>query len=308
MKKFILGFFAIITLLSCEEILMEDDISDATIVLLAPSDNAQFFSTSVTFTWEPVALATEYRLQIAKPSFANATEILLDTEISATTFTQQLNIGQYEWRVKAINSAYETNYISRMVTVVSNDDFESNVVVLNNPSNNLNSNTTSQSLSWSSIIGATGYQLQIFDDSNTLVLDQNLATTSYTYNFLEGSYNWKVRANNGTENTLYSSRTILIDTTLPNMPLLTQPTNSSTTTSTNISFSWNRTPISGSQEYDSLYVYSNVGLTNLVLKKRVTNPHSETILDNGIYYWRMKSYDEAGNQSSVSSTFNFTKN
>jgi hypothetical protein len=55
-------------------------------------------------------------------------------------------------------------------------------------------------------------------------------------------------------------------------------------------------------------VYSNVGLTNLVLKKRVTNPHTETILDNGIFYWRMKSFDAAGNQSNVSTTFNFTKN
>jgi hypothetical protein len=161
-------------------------------------------------------------------------------------------------------------------------------VVLNNPSNSLNSNVVNQTLSWNAVIGATSYQLQIFDNSSTLVLNQTLATTSYSHTFTEGNYTWKVRASNGTDYTLYSSRTILIDTTLPNVPSLSAPTNGSTTSISNISFNWNRTPFSGSQEFDSLYVYSNVALTNLVLKKRVTNPHSETILDNGTYYWRMK--------------------
>lgn len=306
--RYLLCFSLILTFYSCEEVLLEDDISGETITLLAPLDNAQFFSTSITFTWEPVQYATKYRLQIAKPNFATATEIVLDTEITATSFTQQLNIGEYEWRVKAINSAYETNYVTRKVTVVSNDDFESNVVVLNSPSNNLNSNIVSQTLSWSSIIGATSYQLQIFDNSSTLVLNQTLATTSYSHTFTEGTFTWKVRASNGTGNTLYSSRTILIDTTLPNVPTLLAPANASTTTNSNISFEWNRAPISGSQEFDSLYVYSNVSLTNLVFKKRVTNPHSESSLDNGTYHWRMKSFDEAGNESAVSSIFSFTKN
>lgn len=306
--KFIFGFLLGFTFLACEEVLMEDDISEETVVLLAPADNAQFFSTSVTLTWEPVQYATKYRLQIAKPNFATATEIILDTELTSTSFTQQLNIGNYEWRVKAINSAYETSYVARRITVVSNDEFENNIVVLNNPSNSLNSNIVNQTLSWNSVIGATSYQLQIFDNSSTLVLNQTLVTTSYSHTFIEGNFTWKVRATNGTDYTLYSSRTILIDTTLPNVPTLTTPTNSSTTSSSNISFNWNRTPITGSQEFDSLYVYSNIALTNLVLKKRVTNPHSETILDNGTYYWRMKSFDEAGNVSAVSSTFSFTKN
>lgn len=306
--KYVFGFLLVFTFFSCEEVLMEDDISKKTVILVAPVDNAQFFSTSVTLTWEPVQYATKYRLQIAKPNFAAATEIVLDTELTATTYTQQLNIGAYEWRVKAINSAYETNYVARKLTVVSNQEFENNIVVLNNPSNSLNSNIVNQTLSWNAVIGATNYQLQIFDNSSTLLVDQTLATTSYLHTFTQGSFTWKVRASNGTDTTLYSSRTILIDTTLPNVPTLTAPTNASNTTDSNISFNWNRSPISGSQEFDSLYVYSNISLSNLVLKKRVTSPHSETILDNGTYYWRMKSFDQAGNVSAVSSTFSFTKN
>lgn len=308
MKIKILVFFSVFTLWSCEEILMEDDISANNVVLLAPMDNAQFFSTSVSLSWEPVEFATKYRLQIAKPNFASATEILLDTEITATNFTQQLNIGQYEWRVKAINSAYETNYVSRKISVISNEDFASNVVVLNSPSNNLNSNSLSQTLSWSSIIGASEYQLQIFDANNTLVLNQMIATTSHTYLFSEGIFTWKVRASNGTDSTQYTSRIILIDDTPPNVPALIAPTNLSTIDIDAISFTWNRVTILGSTEFDSLYLYTNIGMTDLVLKERVTSPHNVTLLNTGTYYWYLKSFDLAGNQSSFSSTFSFTKN
>ena len=184
--KYVFGFLLVFIFFSCEEVLMEDDISEETVVLLAPADNAQFFSTSVTLTWEPVQYATKYRLQIAKPNFATATEIVLDTELTSTSFTQQLNIGEYEWRVKAINSAYETSYVARRLTVVSNDEFENNIVVLNNPSNSLNSNVVNQTLSWNTVIGATSYQLQIFDNSSTLIVNQSLATTSYVHTFTEG--------------------------------------------------------------------------------------------------------------------------
>ena len=275
--KYLFLSLAVFLCISCEEILLETDISDKNVVLLAPADNAQFNSTSVTFTWNPVEDATKYRIQIAKPTFANATEIIVNTEITETSFTQQLNVGTYEWRVSALNSSYSTPYVTRKVTVVSNDDFSSNVVVLNNPVNNLITKTVSQNLSWSCVIGATAYQLQIFDNSSTLVLDQNVTTTSYNYSFAEGSFTWKVRATNGSDYTLYSSRTALIDTTNPNTPALNTPANNTTVTSSTVSFNFTRTPITGSVEFDSLYVYTNSALSNLLLKKEVTNPHAETI-------------------------------
>lgn len=307
MKYFFVSLLILLSI-SCEEIVLETDISDKNVILLAPSDNAQFNSTSVTFSWEAVEDATNYQIQIAKPNFANATEIILDTKTTETSFIQQLNVGTYEWRVRALNSSYTTPYITRIVTVVSNDDFSSNVVVLNTPINNLITNTSSQNLSWSSVIGATAYQLQIFDNSSTLLLDQNLTTTSYNYTFAEGSFTWKVRATNGSDYTLYNSRTVLIDTTNPNIPSLTSPANNTTVTNNTISFSWTRTPVTGSSEFDSLYVYTDSGLNNLLLKDRVTSPHSETISNAGTYFWKMKAFDVAGNVSAQSGTFSFIIN
>lgn len=304
--KFILGIF-LITLASCEEILLETNISDEKVQLVAPADNSSFNSTGVTFTWEAVPDATKYRLQIAKPNFENPTQIVLDTIVSKTSFTQQLTIANYEWRVKALNSAYETVYFSRFFTIASNDDFQNNTVVLTAPANNLISNIALQTLSWQSVIGATQYQLQVYDGNNVIKLDENLTATSYDYTFPEGSYSWRVRADNGEKQTLYTSRTILVDKTAPNTPTLVSPTNASSTSNTTINFQWNRTAISGSAEKDSIYIYTNSTLTTLKQKAESGSPYSAT-LTAGTYYWIVKAFDAAGNSSAKSSTFSFTIN
>lgn len=308
MKKYFFSLCLLLFFTNCEEIILETNISDKNMQLLAPANNAQFNSTSVTFTWEALEDATKYRIQIAKPNFATANEIVLDTETTETSFTKQLNIGEYEWRVKALNNSYSTEFVSRSLSIVSNADFNNNIVVLNTPTNNIKTNVTAQTLSWSPIIGATSYQLQIFDASNTLVANQNVTVSSYNYTFSEGVFTWKVRATNGSDFTLYSSRNLIVDTTNPNVPVLTNPANNSSLTNNAVSFSWTRTPITGSIEFDSLYIYNDSGLTSLLLKKRVTNPHSETISNAGTYYWKMKAFDEAGNVSNQSTTFKFIIN
>lgn len=306
LNKFLIGIL-FLTFFSCEEILMEKDISDREVVLVSPMNNAQFYSTGVTFTWEFVEDATEYQLQIATPNFANPLQIVVDTTIKENTFTQQLPLGNYEWRVRAINSGYNTKYSSRLISVVSNADFQNNTVVLSTPANNLITKTTVQNLSWQSIIGATGYQVQIYDANNTIIDDQTLTATSLSNTFTEGNFTWKVRATNGTQQTLYSSRSILVDTTVPNTPVLSAPTNTSTTTNTNINFQWSRTAIAGSVEKDSLFIYTDAALTALKLKKETTSS-STTTLEMGTYHWYVKSFDEAGNSSAKSSTFSFTIN
>ena len=306
LNKFFISLL-FLTFISCEEIIMEKDISKSEVVLVSPTNNAQFYSTGVTFTWDTVAGATEYQLQIATPNFANPLQIVLDTTIKENSFTQQLLIGNYEWRVRAKNSAYNSNYSSRLVSVVSDVDFQNNTVVLNTPVNNLITKTVLQNLSWQSIIGATGYQVQVYDGNNTIISDQTITTTNLNYTFTEGSYFWKVRASNGTQQTLYSSRSVLVDKTVPNTPVLSTPTNTSTSTNTNVNFQWNRVPVAGSVEKDSIFIYTDAALTVLKLKKEASSPFATT-LDLGTYYWYAKSFDQAGNVSAKSTVFSFLLN
>ncbi len=296
-----------ISYFSCEEILLEKDISKSAVALVAPANNSQFNSTGVTFTWDNVTDATDYQLQIAKPNFANPLQILLDTKIKTTSFTQQLPIGEYEWRVRAINSGYNTDYVSRFVTIMSNLDFQSNTLVLNTPVNNLVTKTAIQNLSWQSIIGATSYQVQVYDNNNTVISDQTTTATNINYTFTEGNFFWRVRATDNTQQTLYSSRSVLVDTTVPNTAILSSPANTSTTTNTAVNFQWNRAPVAGSVEKDSIYIYSDASLSVLKLKNVATNPFT-TNLTTGNHYWFIKSFDQAGNESNKSSVFSFIIN
>ncbi|MBC7523115.1 MAG: hypothetical protein H7239_01550 [Flavobacterium sp.] len=310
MKKYIYiiiaCFFLIFSFISCSEIVMEKEITDKTVILVSPTNNAQFFSTGVTFSWESVENATKYNLQIAKPTFLSPLQIVLDTTVTSKSFTLQLPIGNYEWRVRAASESYNTAYTNRLFSVVSNTDFQSNTVTLNAPTNNLITNTANQSLSWQSIIGATAYQVQVYSDSNTLLVDQTTANTTYNYTFPEGNYQWRVRASNGTDYTLYSSRSVLVDLTPPNIPVLTSPANMGTSTSS-ATFEWSRNAISGSTEKDTIYIYTNSTLTNLYSENQATSPYTST-LTPGTYYWKVVSSDSAGNSGNASLVYSFTVN
>lgn len=304
-KFFSLLFF--LTLFSCEGVILETDITDQKVILMAPYDKAQFYSTSVTFSWENVADATKYHLQIAKPNFENPLQIVLDTTVTGNSFTQQLPVADYEWRIQAINSVYKTPFANRFFTVVSNNNFEDNSVVLTSPINNFVTNTAEQDLKWSAIIGATSYQVVIADGNDAVINDQTITASNLRYAFSDGNYLWKVRAINGTVQTLYTSRKILIDTTQPNTALLSTPADKSSTSDNDITFKWNRVPIAGSTEKDSIYVYTDSALSILELKSEVTGSFIKN-LESGTYYWFMKSFDLAGNSSEKSAVFNFTIN
>ncbi|OHT43468.1 hypothetical protein [Flavobacterium tructae] len=303
----LLFFVVMLSFSSCEEILLVPDISKKDVVLVAPGNNVTLSSSGVSFSWENVQHADKYRLQIATPNFDNPQQLVRDTLVSKNSFSQQLNIGKYEWRVKAVNSGYETVYTKRSFEVLNNNDFQNNTIILLTPANNLTTKTALQKLSWETILGATSYQLQVLDENNTLVKDQTTATVLLNFTFDEGKYTWKVRASNGTSQTLYTSRSILVDTKVPNTPVLSSPANASSGTNTSVNFQWSRTPVAGSPEKDSIYVYTESTLTNLNFKDKAVTPYSKT-LTKGTYYWFIKSFDEAGNVSPRSTVFNFTIN
>lgn len=292
---------------SCEEILFVDDISEQEVSLYAPSDGAVLFSTGINLSWDKIANADKYHLQIAKPNFSAPVQVVLDTLISATSFTHQLNTGQYEWRIKAVNSGYETNYTTRAFEILNNEDFQDNTVILLTPTNNLITKKSVQQLSWQNIIGATEYQLQIIDGNDAIIKEETTSSTTIDFTFPDGSYNWKVRASNGSKATLYSARTVLVDTKLPNTPTLSSPANASSTAATDINFQFNRNPIAGSTEKDSLYVFTDNALTILKFKDQAVSPHSTT-LTSGTYHWYVKSFDQAGNESTKSTVFSFIIN
>lgn len=300
----------VIFTISCDDIIFEEDISESNLIILAPTNNASIVSGNISFNWETVTNADKYQIQIATPNFADAIQIVLDSTISKTSFTKQLLANNYEWRVKAVNSAFETSYFTNTLTVTEVEDFTDKEVVLLSPINNLISNESSQSLTWKSVEGATEYRVQIWqpDINGTLVHDEVVSLTSMEYTFLDGNYTWQVRAQNDTQNTLFFSRTLSVDTIKPNTPTLLTPINNENKASEKISFTWERENIIGSVESDSIYVYTDAELKTLVFKDISTNKQFEKDLSASSYYWYVQSFDTAGNQSTNSTIFSFNLN
>lgn len=115
MKKVYL-IFLVYTIVSCEAILVED-ISNDSLVLLAPTDNSVVTSGNITFSWQLLDEAEMYEVQMATPNFQNANQILLDSVTDSNTLIRNFDSGTYQWRVKAINAEYETGYSLASFTV-----------------------------------------------------------------------------------------------------------------------------------------------------------------------------------------------
>lgn len=96
-------------MISCEAVFVEN-ISDDYVQILAPVSDTDLSEGNVNFSWKEIVDAEEYQLQIATPTFVNATQVVTDTTLTSLSYTQELLTGEYEWRVKAKNSQYETRY------------------------------------------------------------------------------------------------------------------------------------------------------------------------------------------------------
>jgi len=118
-RQFFRFFILLFLITACEEIVNEENISNDTVQLLAPSNEAVLATKQkIAFNWEVLGGANRYQLQIATPDFVTATQIQLDTLVSRTDFTiDSLIARSYEWRVKGMNSAHETGYSANIFTV-----------------------------------------------------------------------------------------------------------------------------------------------------------------------------------------------
>lgn len=307
-NKAIVTLTSIFLFLGCEDIIEVPDISEETVTLIAPANEAIVQSNVTTFTWESIDDADDYVLQVASPNFESAAQVLVDSTVNTSTFSKELSPGNYEWRLKATNSGYETIYNSNIFTVTEGEGLASNTLILTSPSDNFTGNEAEITLNWNALTDATEYKIQVIDGDDEIVLDETITETTIDVTFTEGSFTWQVRAQNETENTLYSSRNITVDSTVPNTPSLSLPTDNATESTGTINFTWTREVIVGSEELDSIYIYTDETLETLFLKETGAANSFSTDLNANTYYWNVKAFDEAGNTSDASTTFNLTVN
>ncbi|MFC5048371.1 hypothetical protein ACFSTE_13540 [Aquimarina hainanensis] len=305
-KIYLIALFAMC--IGCEEVLFEENLTEVKTVLIAPSEGVSVTNTSVTFSWEAVDQATEYRLQLAQPNFENASQVIVDTTVTTTNFNTTLVKNGYQWRVRAQNSGSNTPYTTASFTVFENEDFSAREVLLTAPQNNEIINTTETNLKWQAVTAATLYRVQLLNGSDEIISDKTTTGTSLPITFPEGITKWQVRAENNTQSTLYTTRTLTVDSKNPKKPVATAPVNDASQSVATVTFNWTREAVEGTVEFDSIYIYKDQQLTQLATKTKVTSPSDIDLETGATYYWFLKAFDQAGNQSESSDVLRFTIN
>ena len=219
MKKLLYALGLVCCFVGCDDIIEVEDISNKTVTILAPTHESVVNTTDVIFSWETLDEAESYTLQIATPNFENAQQILLDSTVSITSFSNQLDFGTYQWRIRAENSVYTTAYSTQTFSVNANlaPDISDDDVTLLSPANNTTFGTTDTlNFSWETIDDAEEYVLQIvtpdFDTATETIESLTTTETSFSTSNLEaGSYQWRVKAVNTDFETEYTIQNFTIE-------------------------------------------------------------------------------------------------
>ncbi|WP_456442538.1 fibronectin type III domain-containing protein [Psychroserpens sp.] len=117
MNKIISLILVLTSIFSCDDITEIEDISNEYVVILAPTDNSILAQNDITFSWNALEEVDNYHIQIATPDFENATQIVVDSLVIGTNLSNVLSVGDYQWRVRAENSGYQSQYTTQNFSI-----------------------------------------------------------------------------------------------------------------------------------------------------------------------------------------------
>ncbi|MGZ6539705.1 MAG: hypothetical protein ACXVEB_15120, partial [Bacteroidia bacterium] len=252
-NKIILLTIAIAAVLyGCQDII-EINLSHKSVSIIAPLNNTVTSNSSQLFIWDEVKGADHYQLQIVRPDFATLQQFIVDTNVYTTQFTFSLQPGTYQWRLRAKNNSSQTEYVTYNLKIDSTLNLSGQTVTLTSPADNFYTNSYIHTFTWQTLSNATNYVFQILSSGSVINTQSTTGTTaSYTFT-AEGTYQWRVFAQDASSSSNYSTRNIYIDMTSPPAPTLTFPL-ANDTASNPVMLAWNSDL---SSVNDSVLVYSD---------------------------------------------------
>lgn len=293
----------------------KSDLPSQLVTLISPQDQALLNHSPVNFHWLEID-GCQYQFVLKKGTWDSGTEIQRK-KLSGTTLEFPLADGEYSWGVKAIDliDNAETAFMVRSFSV---DKTPPSVPLPVSPVNNSSVTTGENTLKWQSPDAEDGgitYILKLYRQNgtqNTLIMEQSLTLTEYTYLFTEaGTYLWQVKATDKAGNAGAFSPmnrfTIEQGSSLANQVVtLRAPYNGYNTTKTEVTFWWD------ALEQAQLYVFQLVkpGFSNteeLIRDVNLTTNQVTVQLDPGTYQWRVKAKD-ADSETAYSTEFSLTIN
>lgn len=281
---------SVLNLMGCDDIL-EDDIANDEVVLFAPTEGAQLDSGNVTFVWDPLEGALDYRLLLVSPDFENPVQVWADTITTATSFTTALGAGTYTWGVNAANTAYTTAFFTRSFTVleITDPDISNRSPNLVSPAEDLTVDAGSFVFLWDTIRDATSYNIRIvspsFEAIRTVISDTITELSRATFQLDSGVYEWGVQGLNNSSASARSVRSLIVDVPFESRSLeILSPANGTTVDSGNVVFIWEA--LRDAKSYEIQVVTPTFdGITSIISEQEVESDRVTINLTPGSYQW-----------------------
>lgn len=309
--RIFMGLIVVIVLMAvgCEEV-FDEDLQEERLEILAPSNNLITKKTTLTFWWNALKDADTYQLQVVRSHFDTITSIVADTTLTGSKFELTLNPGRYQWRVWAENGGSRSDTTTYNLKIEDSPDLSEQEVVLKKPKDNEVFADTHIDFLWDELPNATDYVLIVKEkdwDGDNVFNPEYTTDTEISKKLEEGKYVWGVKALNSSSTTLPRVRTFYVDLTAPEKPTLTEPESGSTVTEAPISMKWRTYQEDLTKVYDSLFIATDIDFKVVLKREKLSSSSYEFSTENeGEYFWRVKTIDEAGNASAYSDIFKFT--
>ena len=291
-------------LLSCGE-LTEVDLGSEEIILVAPGDGASSPVQSLVFAWEPVLGASEYEVTVASPNFKTVETLVAKELTDESSVLIVLPEGSYEWRVRAFNSVYSVNSVSRSVTIHVDTaaPFANQRVRLVRPEKGAMLRDSQVQLLWTGLQLADAYDVQVaspqFGNTSFIISDSTITSDVFTISpIVEREYKWRVRPVRLGEPGAWAENGFTIDRTPPAVPRSVEPLDEDIVDYPAV-LRW--TEEDGAVAYE-LEIHAD-SLTGREVANELMVQANFELRDSlsDTYFWRVRSIDAAENKSVLSS-------
>lgn len=185
---------------------------------------------------------------------------------------------------------------------VFEESIEGKIITINAPGDS--SQNYGITFWWNPIDGALKYNLQVvapdFNNVSILVLDTMLQTDKFTYTLSPGRYQWRVRAENGSSQSLYTTKSLVVDT----VSLIGQSLNLNNPVDgayfkTTADFSWQQ--IYGASSYQILIDTSSGNFSNpatlKVMDTTQSTVYSHLFEYDGKFKWKVKAMNSSASSN-----------
>ncbi|MDR2936147.1 MAG: hypothetical protein LBU80_02240 [Rikenellaceae bacterium] len=291
--KRIVVLSASLLLIACDDLMIKD-ISEQVVRMTAPASRAETHSPQIAFLWEELSGADDYRLTVAAPSFSKIERLWKDTMMTETQLGINLPDGDYEWRVQAYNSGYQSRFETLSFRVQTATDISRETISVISPVANLETNDPQVAFAWDPLPGAAAYRVRVaspsFRDIRWLAADTTLTETILRLDLADGVYEWQIHAFNvgcrtNTQTSAFAIRTIE-DISAKAIRILA-PTPDIVMSGGRVAFAWD--PLSGADSYRLTLVSPAFDKVQWFVADTVVTDHLVRFdLPDGKYQWRIQ--------------------